>query len=1073
MKLTSWLERAARILLLVSIALVVVGSWTDLSLRPAHPERESLIASFLPPAGSERTYLEQLAQSDPQALEFYLQLTPTSERREALSSLAEKAVLKQPCIRYELCKRIARESATTAPEKARFLIAQSAYLKSLEHDPQRQKGYLDALSKDPHAVRNGFTGWDHAVRAALADPDLWSYYQDEKSTQTSPFWLDEVLLTILQLTPDGQELKHSPELVREIVAAARKYDPIARRIVRDLQLGAEGMLLLIQYGPLIEQAVREQLDLQEVLEILYANPGEFEGGESSELVLQMKEIYSKNPAVWNSARHFPLCWKLHREFPKEASQLLEKFAVDDIASFLYLHYPEQMPEAISALRSTGDAALGTLRHFAEVRSDNREIFKDLLKKQGWRVIPYYLKYGDSGLQRLRENPEDTKWLDKDFDAEGHIVNPGWIADLPVLSGPVMAFRHGIEGTLEWEEVGWAALDLTDAAALVGTSGVSLIWSVAKNSAKIGSKKALKRVLPREAREILLQETKSITAKPAISRVAKRQAFRDKSLPSLLRTASQPTGSGKYLLSHGTHLILPQLSMSLQTVLKNIQLAVQKVEKTIPKIRDLRQSLSPANSRASARSENLPSEEFLLYLKHPDQLVVLQTQLFDVSLLSRWNSPSEFLEPGSTVNFGTDISATELAEEILSFWSPASRVFPVQDVENPVRKIGFFLALGSLTLFILVGAIRYHLVRPWAPDRILIGSMILCFVVLGLSIRVFFSASSPASSELTLARLKQDSLCWEQRLAEVLDSSDPTVLRERDLLVETVLQDYRQQLSESSGRSDLQRKEQSLRLLKRFFPILARAQVENLIAEVHRLREEQDYKKVQSEFENGISSFKESAQRFLSEYPRSESKKEVHKWINEKIGKEVGDLRVKIQQIENSNLSGIAERAKELAKLCDQLSRTDPERNRIQSALKVAHLLMSEKEFTLALRNSGEFQVAEFHRVVITCGDETVHSCTSPSRVQIQDWTDEFKLKWQPEKSIKIELRLGSTVIFSRSLCAETEVKGEWSILDLNGKKELEVRSARFLGTPYVTLEILDFTSEEEKAFRTYFLGKDW
>ncbi|QVL30279.1 hypothetical protein KIH39_15615 [Telmatocola sphagniphila] len=1007
-------------------------------------------------------------------MDFYLRLTPAEVRREALNILAEKELQKQPCVRFELLKIIAHQSATTAPEKARFLIAQTAYLKTLENAPERQKIYLKSLSEDPQAVRSGFTAWDQSIRTVLADPDLWSFYQQEKRTQPHPFWLDETLLAIVQVKKDGQDLVHSPELIREIVSTARQHGPIARQIVRDLNLGAEGMLLLLQYGPLIERAVHEQLDLQEVLEILYANPGEFDQGEPSELALQLKEIYSKKPVVWRAARCFPLCWKLNREYPMEASRLLEQFAIDDIASFLYLYYPDQMPEAIAALRSTGDAAWGTLKYFAELKSDNREIFKEILKKQGWRVVPYLLKNGESGLQRLRENPDDTRWLDKDFDSEGNIVNQGWAAELPIISGPFLALRHGINGTLDWDEAGWAALDLSEAAALVGTSGVSLIWSGAKNSAKIGAKQVLKRVQSQQAREFLLKEARSMASKPSISRSAQRQTFREKALPSLFSRSSTQATFQKYVISRGSRLVSQNNRNSLQKSFEKIKASVRKIDEKISQLKDPNKNRGAFGPNDPTFQENLPhnlphNEQFVSYLKNPDSLSVLQDQLFEVALLSRWDSDLEHIQQEQDSTDCLDLDSKKLAEEMASFWRPS----PASTTSRPASKVFLRIAAGAsliaLVVLLVTGKNRFR--RSKISWLVGIGNL----VILGFCLLEYWNPHlrSVTATEQALARLSDDQVCWEQRLSEVLDTPDEALQQERNRLVNSLLEDFHKQLTEGSGLTDLKNKEESLRVLKPFFPLHARVQLEDLIVQASQKREEKDLQKVKVEFDSRLAPFKESAQRFLKEHPNSSSKAQVLGWINERIGKDIRELKLKIQQIDSSTPTGIAERLSELSKLRDQLSPQDPERARIAAAIKVAHRLATEEEFTIVLHNSGEFRVAEFHRVVVYSGDDIVFDQKGSHRVQIQDWQEEFKLRWQYDKPIRIQIRLGSTVIFSTSFCAEKTESGGLSILALNGKRELESKSHRFTGTPYVTFEIKDFTAEEEQAFRTYILSNEW
>jgi hypothetical protein len=136
-------------------------------------------------------------------------------------------------------------------------------------------------------------------------------------------------------------------------------------------------------------------------------------------------------------------------------------------------------------------------------------------------------YEDNGLERLAQN---KGWLDKYFDEEGHPKVEDWWTILPGGALVKICENRANGYPNEWSELGWAALDVADAALLiVSLGGSATVSATAKGgtaTVKVGTKTI--------ARETAATLTKS--AGRATEKGARALARTVERLPGIARLA---------------------------------------------------------------------------------------------------------------------------------------------------------------------------------------------------------------------------------------------------------------------------------------------------------------------------------------------------------------------------------------------------------------------------------------------------------------------------------------------------------------------------------------------------------
>ena len=484
-----------------------------------------------PKATQTQRLVQELAARDPQAAEDLKRLQARSDARAVEATLAAadrrggleevrrigakaKSGAKPPALRLA---ELAVDSRLSIDREQRdaVLLAHGPAVEVLSGSEAGVDEYVDQLdraAKDPSAwslVRDDPVGL--VVWMYVKERDLQDYYSRERE------WLSPVLAeTVGDASALGNCLRVSKE-----------YHPLVREAVNDLKLGRAGFELFLEYGPLLQRAVTtKRIPLEEALEIVFANrdivAAKLKESSPAETAEWLAQLRANKPTVWKHARITPLALRLNDQAPDVAERLLEKFAADDVAALLFAEYERDVPVAARAVDRFGDLAIYVLnRHYDDARF--RKLFSE--PGVGVRLIPFVARYGSAGLDQAAAN---RGWIDKYFDSEGNSVDKEWWTKIPGGGLADVARNWATGKPNEWGELGWAALDVADAALLVASFGGSAVVS------EVGEQ-TVKRAVVVETRQGAGRLAQG-------ARAAAREAVAAGRAPSLLRRASTLTHS---------------------------------------------------------------------------------------------------------------------------------------------------------------------------------------------------------------------------------------------------------------------------------------------------------------------------------------------------------------------------------------------------------------------------------------------------------------------------------------------------------------------------------------------------
>lgn len=553
--------------------------------------------------GYARRKIEELRRVDPAAAgalekireKRALAAALKASEKNGLSGLADLARRTTPAraaFEIELARLAEnRDLCKDAPERESFLTAHATPCLVLSDGSSAEalNHYLESLRRaagDPalwEAVR------DDPVALVLHPhlrerPDLWKFYVEERD------WLAELLAQVDRddlgertedPTPEAFE-REKGKVLADLVELARDHHDLLRRAAVDLELGPYAVGLFLAYGPIIHRAVRDRgLDLAETLAVLYANADRFHlsggAGERARQAAQAGDhltfLCRNRPEVWKAAQSIPLALWLEEQAPLYAEEVLRKFGPDHVTVLLHDSYEDALAPACAALLKFGDLAIYVLQLFAG-NADFKRHLKD--PRVGVRLIPYVMKHTENPNEALANLEDNVRWADRYFDAEG---NPrgdphAWLEAVPLVGAPgkvLMNWSRGYPCT--WGELGWAALDVADAALLVASLGTSSGVTAARQAAKAAGRQGAKALTRAEARQVersIVREAARRAAEGALRRAAARG-----SSESLLRRAARSPGLAARVLEgsrvvvrwagHGIHEVGRATAGSLRTL----------------------------------------------------------------------------------------------------------------------------------------------------------------------------------------------------------------------------------------------------------------------------------------------------------------------------------------------------------------------------------------------------------------------------------------------------------------------------------------------------------------------------
>jgi hypothetical protein len=387
-----------------------------------------------------------------------------------------------------------------AASRDEFLWTHASTLQLLDHDETgvASNAYLDRLEQASHTPESWRVARSNAmamlVHECVPSPQLREFYEQEQE------WLDATIVEVTTRVDMSDSEKRS--LVSDVVKVAYDNRPYFKQAVTEQNLDAGGFFLFAQYGDVIRRmAGAGAVPLGETLEVIFANGDfleRFKTDSPEQLAARLVCVRSNKPAVWQASRKTPFALRLNEDAPQVADKLFEKHAADDIAVLLYAGYENEVLFAAEAVDKFGDLAILILNRYA-----GSPRFHAALKQNfGPRLIPYIEKFGDQGLDRVKDN---QAWLDKYFERDGTPKEEEWWTQLPGGAAPNIARNWAKGYPNEWSELGWAALDVADAALAVASFGTSeAVTETVKEGTKIAVKDAAKAGARTEAKKAILR-----------------------------------------------------------------------------------------------------------------------------------------------------------------------------------------------------------------------------------------------------------------------------------------------------------------------------------------------------------------------------------------------------------------------------------------------------------------------------------------------------------------------------------------------------------------------------------------
>ncbi len=343
--------------------------------------------------------------------------------------------------------------------------------------------------------------WTHGV-----SDDLLAYYHKERD------WLGGPLLEIEPTLGDGGEARvHS-----DLIGAAMKWPNAAMALLKNNEFGGLGLGILAKHGDLIDQCQTVYaMDPAEVCAVLYVNPDRFPSttnpGDVRATAALLAQIKRDSSAVWLSAMNTPLALRLQEDAPDVANQLFNQFGVESLPILIYSFGEERklVRRIAASIVRWGDGAIFVLSKYRYRREEIREMF--LHEEMGNRTVPFLMKYEDKAFKQFQNDPA---WGKKYFEENGSPKKDSWdfLEGVPGGSAVLVCKSWANGEPCEWEELGWAAVDVIDAALLISSLGTTAPASAARRATAQASKLAAKKLVKRRVAKQAWKEAVESVAK---------------------------------------------------------------------------------------------------------------------------------------------------------------------------------------------------------------------------------------------------------------------------------------------------------------------------------------------------------------------------------------------------------------------------------------------------------------------------------------------------------------------------------------------------------------------------------
>lgn len=461
-----------------------------------------------------RTALEELAKIDTRAADYVrglnnerdkralaiaaLSMSPQADKNSRLAKMAEeiRATGKLPYSAQIAQLATDPQSFNTTEDRDDFLAAHLAAAESIDcvGDWQITHEYTAILE----SARQSPLVWDKVK----ADPLGLVVWWKTGSTELLEFYhrhrdllADPMAVTDLSGEPDEEvPSAHPIPTFKTILEKCMECEEILQPLLGPTDMQTEGdgseegalglaelgLALIWTHGKLLKTCKTQHgLDPWEVANIVHLNPdvfGDAEGdaGWIAEKANLLGKLNQTQKLVWSAAMRYPLCIKLFQDADETGAAVVREYGPDAPGAIIYNFFGEEHYTAdevdlvCRAINKFGDMALYVFSNYdGELSSQIRKHLND--PRIGIRVVPFIVRFGNEAFGKLEEN---IKWLDKYFDPEGDVKDPGWVKNVPggALFELAKNFASGTPST--WEELGWGTLDAVDVTLTLASFGQS-------------------------------------------------------------------------------------------------------------------------------------------------------------------------------------------------------------------------------------------------------------------------------------------------------------------------------------------------------------------------------------------------------------------------------------------------------------------------------------------------------------------------------------------------------------------------------------------------------------------------
>lgn len=408
----------------------------------------------------------------------------------------------------------------------------------------RSKGGKDwrVASRNPFAIC--------VYDAVQHKPDLWNWYLDNAE------WCDSFLMTLEPVLHDGETAEIA--VLAEAIEAIREQSQLFKQFSKEISALSENELKELADGGNLAECkeslfasclmfvcsyhnvltlmlnASSNISMLEAMAVVANNCTAFGLGEENAIdspgkcrnaAMGFIRIHDERKIIWDFAMDergmdcIAFCENVGNY--EWCEQVIGMFGEAEVVSFLNKYYgdsPQLLRVATETLYRCQEPGWAVLKEYC----GNPQVKRLLLEPRiGFRLVPFYLKFGYDWFSKLDEDP---RWLPEYIDEKGNLKRKdvSWYEMSPIGGDVATVIKKWVQDRpVTAGELAWAGVDVLDTAGMAFSLGMS---KIATTGAKVAVKTSVKQITRRTARNVARRISKDIAKKMA-RRVAKGTALR--------------------------------------------------------------------------------------------------------------------------------------------------------------------------------------------------------------------------------------------------------------------------------------------------------------------------------------------------------------------------------------------------------------------------------------------------------------------------------------------------------------------------------------------------------------------